>query len=208
MYSLRLIFLFYLFISLAIPAMGQYEVKDEKHTKWSNIQQKVEGANTLIQTRVVLVVEKIEKIQDYAQKAHTIVNGVVKNVQMVNQIIKTEQEIFEVVNKAIDKLNTPLPTDLGHLDLAVIDKWKHIQVLLAIGGQKDSVFELFKHTLEDDALVLDDKGRLNLIKQTYEDVQKIRMALRVEIRRINKQILNYTKKRREALLYANFFISS
>ena len=185
--------------------IGQIEVKDKKHTNWSKIQKKVEAANTLIQTKVVLVVEKIEKIQDYAQKAHTIVNGVVKNVQMVNQIIKTEKEIAERVQEAIDRLNTPLPSDLGAIDLAVIDKWKHIQVLLAIGGQKDSIFELFKNTLEDDALVLDDKGRLNIIQQTYKEVQQIRIALRIEIRRINRQILKYTRKRQEALVYKNFF---
>ena len=207
MYSIKSILLTSLLSLCTTLLLGQIEVKDKKHTNWSKIQKKVEAANTLIETKVVLVVEKIEKIQDYAQKAHTIVNGVVKNVQMVNQIIKTEKEIVERVQQTIEQLNTPLPSDLGAIDLAVIDKWKHIQVLLAIGGQKESIFELFKNTLEDDALVLDDKGRLNLIHQTYKEVQQIRIALRIEIRRINKQILRYTRKRREALVYKNFFSS-
>lgn len=202
LYLISIVLLLFLF---ELKAQNVTPVRDNKHTAWSAIQRKVEDTNNLFQTRIVLVVNKIQQIQDYAQKAHRLVNGVVKNVQMVNQIIKIEGEILNTVSKAIDLLNQPLATQEGSLDLAVIEKWKHIEVLLAIGGQKDNVFELFKNVLEDDVLVMDDKGRLNLIRKTYEDVLKMRIALRVEIRRINKQVLHYTRKRRELLKYKELF---
>ena len=84
-------------------------------------------------------------------------------------------------------INEPRDHDLdGQDDLYYLNKWKHIQILLAIAGDADSVWELFKNVLEDDTNIMDDKSRLTIIQDAYKDALKIKASIRIQLRRINK----------------------
>ena len=109
-------------------------------------------------------------------------------------------------------INEPRDHDLdGHLsagaedDLYYLNKWKHIQILLAIAGEADSVWELFKNVLEDDTNIIDDKGRLTIIQDAYKDALNIKASIRIQLRRINKEIFAYQSKRREVLAFEQLF---
>lgn len=181
-------------------------VVDKKHNVWSKILEDVQTASLLINTRVSLVVQKIEQVQSFVTSVHTLVNSTVRNVQQVNQTIEIIGQINNLVQSSIEAINTPRDHDLDGLDdLYYLNKWKHIQILLAIAGQVDSIWELFVHNLQDDSLVLDDKGRLQIIQRAYQDALKIRTAIRVQIRRIQKEIYAYQAKRRELLAFEALF---
>lgn len=202
-----LLFIVLLFgTSISIHLSAQVPVVDKKHNQWSTILMKVQQATTVLNARVVLTVNKIKDAQEFISKAHTLVNGVVKNIRLVNQLIKIEQEIATQIQHSITALNEPQDLDQdGVDDLYYLDKWKHIQILLAIGGQADGVFELFKNVIEDDTHFMDDKGRLIIIKQAYQDALKIKTAIRIQIKRINQDIYRYKIQRREVLAFQKLF---
>ena len=125
---------------------------------------------------------------------------------MVNQTILITQDINDLVQTSIEAINEPRDHDLdGQDDLYYLNKWKHIQILLAIAGEADSVWELFKNVLEDDTNIMDDKGRLTIIQDAYNDALKIKASIRIQLRRINKEIFAYQSKRREVLAFEQLF---
>jgi len=186
--------------------LAQVEVKDKKHNKWSKVIQSAKTASLVISTKVNIAVSKIKKAQEYISKAHTIISQSVENVRMINQIFKIGQEVTTLVNNSIDAINEPRDFDNDGIDdLHYINKWKHIQILLAIGGQFDNVFELFKNVLESDRAIMDDKGRLKIISDAYQDARKIRSSIKIQLRRINKEIYQYKRQRREVQLFSELF---
>jgi len=206
--SIFLLFVIILFFIAPFSGTSQtvFSVKDRGHRKQSKILMQVERASTLVHTSVIPVVDKIREVQEFTAKALTLVNGVIRNMKMVRRLIEIEGEIAELVEKSIAKLNEPRDTDGdGEDDLAFLDKWKHVKILLAILGQADNVFDLFKNVVEQDATVMDDRGRLTLIKDAYHDALKIRRCIRVQIRRINREIAGHRREKREADMFAKLF---
>ena len=205
--TLLLFFTFLLGSSYLAQAQIQpVPVRDGKHNKWSLILQQVQTATIVVNVRTTLVVQKIRDVQEFVSKAHSVVNHTVKNVRMVNQTILITQDINDLVQTSIEAINEPRDHDLdGQDDLYYLNKWKHIQILLAIAGEADSVWELFKNVLEDDTNIMDDKGRLTIIQDAYNDALKIKASIRIQLRRINKEIFAYQSKRREVLAFEQLF---
>jgi len=200
----------YLLISLAILFLsdlsGQIPVRDRKHNNWSKVLEDVQKASLVINERVVLAVENIKNLQEFMSKASMIVNGVVKNIQLVKALIEQEKDIARLVARSINRLQEPLDEDGDGIDdLDFLDKWKHIQILLGIAAEADGVFELFKNVIEDDAMIMDDRGRLTIIKDAYNDSFKIKSAIKTEIRRINREIYEYRRTRKELEIFEEFF---
>ena len=137
---------------------SQVIVKDRKHRQWSKILEEVQVASQAINTRVTAFVGNIKDIQQFMSKAAMIVNGVVKNLQMIRKIIEIEKDIAKLVNQSIEVISSPKDADGdGEDDFEFIDKWKHIQVLLAISSEATNVFDLFKNVIEEDSTIMDDK---------------------------------------------------
>jgi len=200
----------FLFVSLLlfVDLSGQVPipVRDRKHNKWSKILEDVQKASLVINQRVVLVVEKIKNVQEFMSKASMIVNGVIKNIQLVKALIEQEKDIAQLVARSINRLREPLDEDGDGIDdLDFLDKWKHIQILLGIAAEADGVFELFKNVIEDDSMIMDDRGRLTIIKDAYNDSFKIKSAIKTEIRRINREIYEYRRARKELEIFEEFF---
>ena len=190
-------------------AFGQVTVKDKKHRKWSKIMEEVQVASQVINTRVTAFVGNIKDIQSFMSKAAMVVNGVVKNIQMVRKIIEVEKDIARLVNQSIDIISSPKDADGdGEDDFEFLDKWKHIQILLAISSEAANVFDLFKNVIEEDATIMDDKGRLTLIRDAYKDANRIKATIRAQLRRINKEIYQYQRLKKEIKIYEEFFSKS
>ena len=108
--------------------------------------EEVQVASQAINTRVTAFVGNIKDIQQFMSKAATIVNGVIKNLRMIQKIIEIEKDIAKLVNQSIEVISSPKDADGdGEDDFEFLDKWKHIQVLLAIAAEADGVFDLFKN---------------------------------------------------------------
>ena len=187
-------------------AFSQVPVKDKKHRKWSKIMEEVQIASQAINTRVTAFVGNIKDIQQFMSKASMIVNGVVKNIQMVRKIIEIEKDIAKLVSQSIDIINAPKDADGdGEDDFEFLDKWKHIQILLAISSEAANVFDLFKNVVEEDSTIMDDKGRLTLIRDAYKDAIRIKSTIRAQLRCINKEVYQYQRLKKEIKIYENFF---
>ena len=171
--------------------------------------EEVQVASQAINTRVTAFVGNIKDIQNFLSKAATVVNGVVKNLQMIRKIIEIEKEITGLVNQSIEVISSPRDADGdGEDDFEFLDKWKHIQVLLAIAAEADGVFDLFKNVIEEDATIMDDKGRLTLIRDAYKDALRIKATIRAQLRRINKEVYQYQRLKKEIKIYEEFFSKS
>ena len=190
-------------------AFSQVSVKDKKHRKWSKIMEEVQVASQAINTRVTAFVGNIKDIQNFLSKAATVVNGVVKNLKMIREIIEIEKDIAKLVNRSIEVISSPKDADGdGEDDFEFLDKWKHIQILLAIAAEADGIFDLFKNVIEEDTTIMDDKGRLTLIQDAYKDAIRIRATIRAQLRRINKEIYQYRRLKKEIKIYEEFFSKS
>jgi len=88
-------------------AFSQVPVKDKKHRKWSKIMEEVQVTSQVINTRVTAFIGNIKDIQNFLSKASMIVNGVVKNIQMVRKIIEVEKDIAKLVNQSIEIISSP-----------------------------------------------------------------------------------------------------
>lgn len=194
------------FTASTLTVYAQYPVIDKKHNTWSTILKKVQTASLIINQQVTFFVNTIKNVNEFFHKANTIVGGIVKNLQKVKALIEIEKEILSLATNTIDALNAPIDQDGDGIDdLDFLDKWKHIQILLAISSQASNVFDMFKNVVEENSTIMDDNGRLTLIQDAYKDALKIRSSLNLQIRRINKEIYQYQRKRRELTLYKNLF---
>ncbi len=129
-------------------AFSQVAVKDKKHRKWSKIMEEVQVASQAINTRVTAFVGNIKDVQSFMSKASMVVNGVVKNLQLIREIIEVEKDIAKLVNQSIEIIRSPKDADGdGEDDFEFLDKWKHIQILLAIAAEADNIFDMFKNVV-------------------------------------------------------------
>ncbi len=165
-----------------------------------------EGVTNFLLKKERPLQENIKDIQDFFRKAETVVNGAIKNMRMIREIVETEKDIIELYTRSINKLNEPIDEDGdGVDDLEFLDKWKQVQILLAFTKEAASVFELFNTLIEDDAFTMNDKGRIIFLEKTYKDMLLIKRAMRGQLRRINKQIYTYRRQRRQLKTYSAFF---
>jgi len=165
-----------------------------------------EGVTNFLLKKERPLQENIKDIQEFFRKAETIVNGAVKNMRMVREIVETEKDIIELYTRSINKLNEPIDEDGDGIDdLEFLDKWKQVQILLAFTKEAASIFELFNTLVEDDAFTMNDKGRIIFLEKSYKDMLLIKRAMRGQLRRINKQIYTYRRQRRQLMVYSRLF---
>ena len=128
---------------------------------------------------------------------------------MIEDIVELEKEIRKLFQKTVNSINAPRDADSdGEDDFSFLDKWKHIEILLALVKETTSVFEIFTKIIEEGATTMDDKGRIKFIQNTRDDLRKIRSAMRIEIRRINRKIYAFGKLDRELKFYKKLFSPS
>jgi len=149
----------------------------------------------------------IKDVNEFFKKADTVVNGAIKNMRMIRSIVDMYQEIINLYDSTLENLNDPLTAagSLVELEGDVINKWKHLQILLGITKRASTIVDLFAKIIEDDSLTMDDKGRVKMIHTIYEEIRLIRSSMRLEVRRINKDIYKYRKTKKEIQTYGELF---
>ena len=59
--------------------------------------------------------------------------------------------------------------------------------------------------VEQDAFTIDDKGRIQIIKETYQEMLKLKRAMRGQLRRINREIYQYSRLKKEIEVFDKLF---
>ena len=52
---------------------------------------------------------------------------------------------------------------------------------------------------------MDDKGRVQIIKETYQEMLKLKRAMRGQLRRVNREIYQYTRLKKEVEIFDALF---
>lgn len=174
----------------------------------------VQQASQFIKETAAPFVDTFKKTQAFFQKAQTFVNHVITNLRYIERIVDTHKDIRALFDNAIAGLNAPRDLDENGMDDwsndldNTLDKWKHAQILLAISTEATSVFEIFSNIVEQDALTMDDKGRVQIIKETYQEMLGLKRAMRAQLRRINREVYQYSRLKKEIEVFDALFKSN
>ena len=188
------------------PIYPQVPVADYFGRWLSKTSSVVQQASQFIKETAAPLVNTFKKTQEFFQKAQTFVNRVVQNLRYIEMIVETHKDIRTLFDNAITGLNAPRDLDEdGMADLDFLDKGKHAQILLAISAEATSVFEIFSNIIEQDAFTMDDKGRVQIIKETYQEMLKLKRAMRGQLRRVNREIYQYTRLKKEVEIFDALF---
>lgn len=195
----------WLFISISFSQVPIGAVLDTELLAANTTNNVVQGTTLFLLNREKPLQETIKNVQEFFLKANTIVNGAVKNMQMVRQVVNLQADIIELYDRSLTAINK---NRAASNDIAFIDKWKHAQILLALTKEATSVFELFEQLLAEDAMIINDKGRIQLLERVYKDMRMIKAAMRLQLRRINKEIYQYKRLETELKTFNAFFKTS
>ena len=196
---------------LVSPIYPQVPVADYFGRWLSKTSSVVQQASQFIKETAAPLVDTFKKTQEFFQKAQTFVSHVITNLRYIERIVDTHKDIKTLFDNAITGLNANPDLDedgmddLEFLDKNALDRWKHAQILLAISAEATSVFEIFSNIIEQDAFTMDDKGRVQIIKETYGEMLKLKRAMRGQLRRINREVYQYSRLKKEIEVYDNLF---
>ena len=193
------------------PIYPQVPVADYFGRWLSKTSSVVQQASQFIKETAAPLVDTFKKTQEFFQQAQTFVSHVITNLRYIERIVDTHKDIRTLFDNAITGLNAPRDLDdnglddwSGDLD-NTLDKWKHAQVLLAISTEATSIFEIFSNIIEQDAFTMDDKGRVQIIKETYQEMLGLKRAMRAQLRRINKEVYQYSRLKKEIEVFDALF---
>jgi len=197
-----------LFIQLVAftPVYPQVPVADYFGRWLSKTSSVVQQASQFIKETAAPLVNTFKKTQEFFKKAQTFVSHIITNMRYIERIVDTHKDIKTLFDNAITGLNAnPDLDEDGMDDLDFLDKWKHAQILLAISAEATSVFEIFSNIIEQDAFTMDDKGRVQIIKETYSEMLKLKRAMRAQLRRINREVYRYSRLKKEIEIFDKLF---
>jgi len=199
------VILFLQFVAFT-PIYPQIPVADYFGRWLSKTSSVVQQASQFIKETAAPLVNTFKKTQEFFKKAQTFVSHVVTNLRYIERIVDTHKDIKTLFDNAITGLNAnPDLDEDGMDDLDFLDKWKHAQILLAISAEATSVFEIFSNIIEQDAFTMDDKGRVQIIKETYVEMLKLKRGMRAQLRRINREIYQYSRLKKEVEVFDALF---
>ena len=139
------------------------------------------------------------EILEWTQKALEIRNGIIINWEMA-------QEIWEILN------------DLGEMSLTLIQQINayederftqeqriaFIIVVIELVGERDAYIEIFRSIISlDGGIVMDDRGRILALRNTYKELIGLRKKFRSLTRQISRILLKRNSSRRQKLQIKN-----
>jgi len=186
-------------------APAQVPVADYLGRHVSKITSVVSEAIQALNALAEPLINTIKNAKDFLDKAETVVNGSIKNMKLIESIIKTHQDIIDLYDKSLMVLNDVGENPQNPIDYSTLDKAKHLQILLGLSKQTLGGFSIFTNLIEDDALKMDDKSRIVLLKETDKDLKRIKSAMRVEMRRIQRQMMSIKRFHRETSTFKSLF---
>jgi len=191
-----LFFLFLFFIQLAALAQVTH-VRDGEHIQTST----VETYSATVSTSIKAIlengfIEKISKVQEFFKVASEVISKVVSNLKMTQELIQTEKDIFQLYKRYIDRLDKADNFK---------DKWKYRWILGNLLLEANQLFEVFDIATQRNMGIIDDKGRIELIKSTLKEAKRVKKAMTSTIRRANRQIYRIQRQQKELEVFTNLF---
>ena len=186
-------------------APAQIPVADYLGRHVSKITSVVSEAIQALNALAEPLINTIKDAKDFLDKAETVVNGSIKNMKLIESILKTHKDIIELYDKSLLVLNDVGENPQNPIDYSSLDKAKHLQILLGLSKQTLAGFSIFTNLIETDAFTMDDKSRIVFLKETDRDLKRIKSAMRVEMRRIQRQMMSIKRFHRESNAFKNLF---
>jgi len=115
---------------------------------------------------------------------------------MTKELIETEKEIFELYTKYLKRLDESEDFE---------DKWKYRWILGQLFLESNRIFEVFDIATQENMGIIDDKGRIQLIKQTLIKAKGIKKSLRATMRRASRQVYRVKRQQKELEVFTNLF---
>ena len=156
----------------------------------------VEKASKVIREDILPFKESISKIQTFFKKSKTVVNVVVKNLRLVHQLVKQEQKIEELLATGTQSIENAenLP-----------NKWMHYQAFIRIWYESRNILQIFDLAYLKDQSIMDDKQRILIFKETLNRLRKVYVAMRIQLRRTQKEIFRLEQSKRRIQAFDDFF---
>lgn len=198
--KILLVFLLYTGMNPAPYAQVATPVIDDEHNGTTAVELGTKTTSTLLKSAfTVPFFEKISKVQTFLKKASRLISAVVANLKMTRQLVEEEQRIYEFYTYCTGKIATS--EDLPN-------RWKYNKVIVELFRESVKVFEIFDLATENDIAVIDDRGRIALIKEALYRVRKIRRGMHATLQRANNAIFKYRRKKRELEFFKKVFTKS
>lgn len=175
-------------------------VTDFQHGGTTKIEALTETAATgLKQFFEMPFIEKISKVQTFFKEASQIVSTVVKNLRMTRELVETEKEIYELFVKSLAQIDAA--EDFS-------GKWRHRWILLQLFNESGRIFEVFDLATQQNMGIIDDKGRIQLIKKALKQAKTVKRAMKAAVRRTNRSWYKLKAKQREFETFGKLFKKS
>lgn len=160
------------------------------------IQKVVMTASKVVRETILPFKESVSKIQQFFKKASESVNLVIKNLKMVHDLIKVEESINRLFLKSIQQIDE---------SESVPNKWKHRWILGQLYWESRNIFGVFDLAHTEGQGVMDDEGRIRIIQKTLKQARQVHSAMKVAIRRTNREVFKVQRQKRALEIYTTLF---
>lgn len=172
-------------------------VVDNQHNTTTTIEALTETAATgLKQFFETPFIENISKVQTFFKEASQLVSKIVQNLRMTRQLIETEKEIYELFTRSMTQIEESE-------DFA--EKWKYRWILLQLFNESGRIFEVFDIATQENMGIIDDKGRILLIKNALKEAKTVKASMKATVRRTNRAWYKLKTKQRAFETFAKLF---
>ena len=187
-------------ICLAIPFRSPAQITvvvDAAHTETSTTEAYTASVSTGIKALLENgFIEKISKVQDFFKVASDIVSAVVRNLKMTQELIEVEKDILKLYMRSLERLDAAED---------FTDKWKYRWILGQLFLEAQQVFELFDLATQQNKGIIDDKGRIELIKHSLKEAKRIKRSMYATVRRTNRHLYAIKRQQKELEVFTNLF---
>ena len=172
-------------------------VIDGEHNATTKIEAITAGAATgLKQFFETPFIENISKVQTFFKEASQLVSKIVQNLRMTRQLIETEKEIYELFVRSLDQIDKAED---------FTGKWRYRWILLQLFNESTRIFEVFDIATQKNMGIIDDKGRILLIKNALKQAKTVKAAMKATVRRTNRAWYKLKSKQREFETFGKLF---
>ena len=184
--------------ALSLIAISQVTtVVDGEHNATTTIEALTETAATgLKQFFETPFIENISKVQTFFKEASQLVSKIVQNLRMTRQLIETEKEIYELFVRSLDQIDKA--EDFS-------GKWRYRWILLQLFNESTRIFEVFDIATQENMGIIDDKGRILLIKNALKQAKTVKASMKATVRRTNRAWYKLKTKQREFETFGKLF---
>ena len=189
--------LVYLLVVMEGAAQQVTPIRDQDHIETTTVESYSASVSTGL--KAILengFIEKISKVQAFLKTASEIISTVVKNLKITKELVETEKDIFKLYQRYIQRLEEAEDFE---------GKWKYRWVLAQLLLEADQIFEVFDIATMENKGIIDDKGRIELIKRTLAKAKQIKRSLRATMRRANQQVYRVKRQKKELEVFTNLF---